>query len=384
MTPLANDRPFAGLNRPQPRVEGVPPSSRGQDARGTTTVRPGSPSEGWPGGRASGLEAPGRTMRLRIVPRTGARRRGTICVALLAVACTALPLLAQEGWPVLGQSEPAQTAFKVLLEKESLYHYLRVVESHGIRRLQFRRSGSEYEESAINVGHPLRFEMTYYPPMFAAFAHRPDPTRILFLGLGGGTLSMAMRCYYPQATIENIELDPEVLAVARKYFGFVEDDRMKVYVRDGRVQVRRLLRDKAKYDIIFADAFRGGYIPYHLTTKEFMEDLKALLAPDGIVVSNLQPGFESYHYHRRTFNAVFRHQCSYDAGGNVVVVVDARETPLTQEDLLATARRLQQEKRFTFDLPSVIEERNATDYVREGPILTDDYAPTDILRGMPR
>jgi spermidine synthase len=435
MTQMTNERPCAGSNRLQSRVEGVPPSNRGQsppptrsgDARDTTTVRPGGSlkAEGLRDGttvdrplgptpltrafdemncesipschpRESG--GPGKPRREWIpasagMTQTGCPRqvvvqieaRKMIRTALLVALCIALPLCAaQEGWPVLGQNEPPGIEFKVLLEKESLYHYICVVESDGVRRLQFRRSGSEYEESSINVRHPLRFEMNYYPLMFAAFAHRPDPKRILFLGLGGGTLSMAMRCYYPQVTIDNIELDPDVLAVARKYFGFVEDDRMKVYVRDGRVQVRRLLRDKVKYDIIFADAFRGGYIPYHLTTKEFMEDLKALLTPDGIVVSNLQPGFESYHYHRRTFNAVFRHQCSYGGDGNVVVVVDAREKPLTQEDLRATAHRLQQEKRFTFDLPSVIEERNATDYVREGPILTDDYAPTDILRGMPR
>ena len=87
----------------------------------------------------------------------------------------------------------------------------------------------------------------------------------------------------------------------------------------------------------------------------------------------------------RAFNAVFRHQCSYGSGGNIVVVVDARDKPLTPGDLLATARRLQEEKRFTFDLPSVVEERDAGgDYIHEGPILTDDYAPTDILRGMPR
>jgi spermidine synthase len=310
---------------------------------------------------------------------------GMIWVALLVVLCAGWPVAAQGGWAVFGQNEPASDAFRVLLEKETLYHYIRVVQSGGVRHMQFRRSGSEYEESAINIRQPLHFEMDYYRLMFAAFAHRPDPQRILFLGLGGGTLSMAMRHYYPQATIDNIELDPDVVAAARKYFGLVEDERMKIYVRDGRVQVRRLLRDKARYDIIFADAFRGGYIPYHLTTKEFMENLKGLLTPDGVVVSNLQPGFESYHYHRRTFHAAFRNQCSYGSGGNIIVVVDTREKPLPQEDLLAAARRLQKEKQFALDLPSVIAERNAADdYTREGPILTDDYAPTDILRAIPR
>ncbi len=306
-------------------------------------------------------------------------------VALLVAFCTAGPVAAQDGWSVPGHKEPPQDTFKILLEKEGLYHYIRVVEDNGVRRLQFRRSGSEYEESAVNVRHPLHFEMDYYRLMFAGFAHQPNPKRILFLGLGGGTISMAMHHYFPKTRIDNVELDPDVVEVARKYFGFKEDGRMKVYIRDGRVQVRRLLREDLKYDVIFADAFRGGYIPYHLTTKEFMEGLKELLTPDGIVVSNLQPGFESYHYHRRTFNAVFRNQCSYGADGNVIVVVDTRAKPLTRDKLLATARRLQKQKQFTFDLPVVIEERDVGgDYIREGPILTDDYAPTDVLRGIPR
>ncbi len=287
--------------------------------------------------------------------------------------------------PVPEQNDYSTYESKVLLEKESLYHYIRVVEEDGIRRLQFRRSGSEYEESVINLHQPLEFEMYYYSLMFAGFAHKPDPKRVLFIGLGGGTLSMAIHHYFPEVQIDNVELDPDVVEVAKKYFGFKEDDRMKVYVRDGRVQVRRLLRKKIKYDIIFVDAFRGGYIPYHLTTKEFMEGLKALLTSDGVVVSNLRPGFESYHYHRRTFKAVFGHQYSYGSGSNVIVIVDAREKPLTRDDLLAAARRLQEEKQFTVDLPAVIDTNGMqSDYVREGPILTDDYAPTDVLRGIPR
>ncbi len=288
-------------------------------------------------------------------------------------------------WPVPEENDYTGYESKVLLEKESLYHYILVVEEGGIRRLRFRRSGSEYEESAINIHRPLQFEMYYYNLMFAGFAHRPNPKRILFIGLGGGTIPMAIHHYFPGVPIDNIELDPDVVSVAKKYFGFREDDLMKVYIRDGRVQVRRFLRDKRKYDIIFVDTFRGGYIPYHLTTKEFMEFLKALLNPDGVVVSNLRSGFESYHYHRRTFNAVFSNQYSYGSSGNVIVVVDAREKPLTQKELLAAARRLQKEKQFTLDLPAVVEaDGMPNDYLQKGPILTDDYAPTDVLRGIPR
>lgn len=196
---------------------------------------------------------------------------------------------------------------------------------------------------------------------------------------------MAIHHYFPEAQIDCVELDPEVASAAKKYFGLKEDSRMKVYVRDGRVQVRRFIREKKRYDIIFLDAFRGGYIPYHLTTKEFMENLKDLLIPDGVVVSNLRPGFESYHYHRRTFAAAFRNQWSYGSGSNLIVVADTRQKPLTKTTLLATAKQLQQQKQFTADLPSIIEGGgNQKDYHTQGPILTDDYAPTDVLRSIPR
>ncbi|MBN2271600.1 MAG: fused MFS/spermidine synthase [Sedimentisphaerales bacterium] len=276
-------------------------------------------------------------------------------------------------------------ASKVLLEKESLYHYIRVTESGGVRYMQFRRSGGEYEESAINLADPLSFEMGYYGLMMAAFAHNPDPNSVLFIGLGGGTLSMAIAHYYPDAQIDNIELDPDVAAAAKEFFGLREGPRMKVYIRDGRVQVRRFVREKRKYDIIFLDAFRGGYIPYHLTTKEFIESIRMLLSPGGIVVNNLRPGFESYHYHRRTLASVFPLQWSYGSGSNVIVISAMGQTPPPKDALLAVAERIQKEKQFTVDLPAMIREGGMRDdYERKGPILTDDYAPTDVLRSIPR
>ena len=275
--------------------------------------------------------------------------------------------------------------YKVLLEKESLYHYIRVTESGGVRYMQFRRSGGEYEESAINLADPLSFEMGYYGLMMAAFAHHPAPKSVLFIGLGGGTLSMAVAHYYPDAQVDNIELDPDVAAAATEFFGFREGPRMKVYIRDGRVQVRRFVREKRKYDVIFLDAFRGGYIPYHLTTKEFIESIGTLLTPGGIVVNNLRPGFESYHYHRRTLASVFPQQWSYGSGSNVIVISAMGETPPPKDTLLAVAERLQKEKQFTVDIPAMIREGGTRDdYEREGPILTDDYAPTDVLRSIPR
>lgn len=279
----------------------------------------------------------------------------------------------------------AQDLSRVLFEKESLYHYVRVVEENGIRRLQFRRSGIDFEESAINLKNPLDFPLQYYKLMMAGFLHCPNPQRILFVGLGGGTLIRAIRHYYPQTHIDVVELDPVVVEAAKTYFGFVEDAKMKVFIRDARVQMRALAKEGNRYDMIFLDAYRGGYIPYHLTTREFMELVRTLLNEDGVVVSNLQPGFASYHYQRRTIAQVFPHEWSYGRYGNVIVVASLKPTATSQSELFQRAEKLQQEKKFSFFLPEIA--RLATrggDYDAKGPILTDDYAPTDVLRSIPQ
>ncbi|NMC19120.1 MAG: hypothetical protein GYA33_01760, partial [Thermogutta sp.] len=119
--------------------------------------------------------------------RKGSRGR-LIGVAILMGAMASLfpasPLPA-----ILFGSQPKE---RILLETESPYHYVKVVESGGIRRLRFRRSGQDFEESAINLRNPLDFPLHYYELMMAGFAHQPEPRSILFVGLGGGTLPRAI------------------------------------------------------------------------------------------------------------------------------------------------------------------------------------------------
>jgi spermidine synthase len=61
------------------------------------------------------------------------------------------------------------------------------------------------------------------------------------------------------------------------------------YNTDGRWFV---MNCKDKYDLIFTDAFNDLSIPYHLTTKEFVEQLNGILAPKGILMSNVIDNFQ--------------------------------------------------------------------------------------------
>ena len=69
------------------------------------------------------------------------------------------------------------SATQVLMEKESLYHYIRVTQTGNVRRLQFRRSGDDFDESAIDISDPLLLPLDYYHVMLAGFATNRRPSR---------------------------------------------------------------------------------------------------------------------------------------------------------------------------------------------------------------
>ncbi len=273
---------------------------------------------------------------------------------------------------------------KTLYEGRSLYHYIRVEQSGSVRTLHFRLRGTEHDESMVDIAEPLRLGMRYYRLMFSGFLFVPEPKRVLMVGLGGGTLSRVIAHYFPEAKVDSVELDPEVLKVAKKYFLFRDAANLKVFIRDARVHIKSLARGKTKYDIIMLDAFRGGYIPYHLTTKEFLEECRSILTPGGVVVANLWDTVRLYEYQRRTFAKVFESNYAFGGGGNKILVAIPKKATRTQQHLYDLGEKLQKKHKFSFSMEWVIDEYDPqTDYSTQGQLLLDGHAPANILRSQP-
>jgi len=280
---------------------------------------------------------------------------------------------------------PQRARAEVIVETESLYHHI-IVEGEGsVRRLLFRRKGIDESESAVDLAAPLKPQMRYTEAMFSALLYCEEPKDILIIGLGGGTLSRMLAHYIGRANVVSIELDPKVFELAKRYFAFRESDRNKVVVSDGRVYVKRALRrDSPRFDLILLDAYRGGYIPEHLTTKEFLMECVRLLRPGGLVVSNLRTDIETYDYQRRTMNAVFPSCDAFRGGGNMIVCGLTAKTKLSDEELERRARVLQDRHRFEFDLLQVVRNRERhPDFTEDGEIFTDEYAPANVLSTPP-
>jgi spermidine synthase len=273
----------------------------------------------------------------------------------------------------------------ILFEKESMYHYVMVDEYKNVRRLRFRRKGTDYDESSIDTRDPLRPVSDYVRLFFSAFLFCPDAERVLMIGLGGGCVPRIVHHYFPDVQMDSVELDPVVVEAAEKHFDFKTDAKNRVFVRDGRVQVRLFLREKVRYDIVMLDAFRGGYIPYHLTTKEFMEQCKGLLTERGVVAANMRPDFKIYDYHKRTIAAVFPSLYTFGKVGNKICVAIPAKRQVSDLELKKTALELQARHPVDFRFPTLLEDFNKeTDYETAGEVFTDDYAPANVLRGIPR
>lgn len=59
------------------------------------------------------------------------------------------------------------------------------------------------------------------------------PLAVLVVGLGGGSLPLFVHDHFPKACVEAVEIDPCMLGVAARWFGFSQSERMQVHIADG-------------------------------------------------------------------------------------------------------------------------------------------------------
>jgi spermidine synthase len=146
--------------------------------------------------------------------------------------------------------------------------------------------------SYVCLEDPLHIEYEYeriYSDVLKWKFKKDENFKSLTIGGGGYTFPRYMEVVYPKAQIDVVEIDPEVTNIVYKHLGLSADTRIKSFNTDGRWFV---MNCKEKYDLIFTDAYNDLSIPYHLTTKEFVAQLKSILNPDGLIMSNIIDNFQ--------------------------------------------------------------------------------------------
>ena len=276
---------------------------------------------------------------------------------------------------------------KTLLEKDTFYHRIRIEEDDEARYMYFDRT----LQSAMNLKDPTALRLIYSRYTSLGFAFRPDAKKMLIIGLGGGSIPKKLQKEFPSLEIDVVEIDPEVIQLAKTHFNVRDGKNLRLHALDGRLF---LTRTPNQYDIILIDAYYSDAMPFHLATREFFELAQKKLTPNGIVVANLisavtGPSGKIARAFVKTQHRMFPQiyvfaarrpdNVSVDTIQNVIVVATKDKQRLDIREIVKRATALDKGL-----FPDPINDLSVAYYDgvlpdQDVPVLTDDYAPTDNL-----
>jgi spermidine synthase len=265
--------------------------------------------------------------------------------------------------------------------ERSLYRNIVVDEDDNERCMRFGRYASA-RQTCISLTDERNLVFNYMRAMMGALYLNPSPNRILIIGLGGGAITSALQRMLPAAKIDAVEIDPAIVRVARSYFGFVPGGQTDVYEEDGRVFVKRMLKQGVKYDLVILDAFDHQYIPEHLLTREFLLEVRGLLAERGVVTSNTYSSTRLSDHESATYYSVFGDFYALKTNNRVILtrlggLPGAEELRRNAETVEPRLRAVGTGKDWL--LPLFIVESG---WPADTRILTDQYSPSNLLNGM--
>ena len=275
---------------------------------------------------------------------------------------------------------------KTLMQKDTFYHRIRIEEDDEARYMYFDRT----LQSAMTLKDPTALRLIYSRYTSLGFAFRADAKRMLLIGLGGGSIPKKLNKEFPNMEIDAVELDPEVIKLAKDHFNIKEGKQLRLHAQDGRLF---LTRTQNQYDIIMLDAYFTDAMPFHLATRQFFELAQKKLTPNGIVVANLisavtGPSGKIARAFTRTLRQVYPQtyifasrrpdNVSLETIQNVIVIATRDKQRVDIKEIVKRASALDKGL-----FPDPVQDIAVAYFDRQlpedVPILTDDYAPTDNL-----
>lgn len=307
------------------------------------------------------------------------REQGTKALRFLwmPAAIAVISLLVLNGTPLRAPLAGAT----LLYEAESAYNYIQVQEDSAGNRYLFLNEG-EGVHSQWNKDRYI-YHRTWDYFLTAPYFNAPNVTAddvhsLALVGLAAGTIARQYTHVYGDIPIDGIEIDPGIVEAGEKYFEMTMPN-LNVIVEDGRYALNETDRT---YSVIGIDAYRPPYIPFHLTTVEFFEEVRDRLEPDGTVVVNVgrtPTDRRLVDAMTATLLQVFPSVHAMDVPLSFNTILVATQLPTTPDNLRANLAALPvdapQELRDTLALAvDTLVPVHASDMV-----FTDDRAPVESL-----
>ncbi|MDR5710301.1 MAG: fused MFS/spermidine synthase [Armatimonadota bacterium] len=299
-----------------------------------------------------------------------------------AVATTAAMVVAAILIPRVASADPPGLVYA----RATVYHRITVSDEGGVRYLKL----DNYWQSAMDLQDPNRTVFRYADYMHVGMLFVPDPERVLLIGVGGGTIPKQYLRDYPGVHMDMVDIDPQVIEVARRYFHVPVGGRLRAFAEDGRQFVRRA---SGRYDQVLMDAYLRDTLPFHLATREFFQEVRGVLTSRGVFVMNVigaLAGPESrlfrsvYRTLREVFPAVYVFPVEFGPWGgeealrNIIVL--ATQEPLEPPGAVRARYARVRDRIRIPGFEAVVRDLYTRPIpTQDVPVLSDNFAPVDDL-----
>lgn len=233
------------------------------------------------------------------------------------------------------------------------------------------------QSSHIVIGEPERLDFEYMRWIAALVESTWDrEVALRALHLGGGACSMAryIAARYPQARQVVVEIDAKLAELVRRWFDIPKAPLVRIRVGEAREVTESL--SPGSRDLIIRDVFAGSRTPEPLTTLQFTEAARRVLAPGGIYLVNCgdAPTLQLARAEAATIGRVFPHRVIIADPpmlkgrryGNVIIA--GSDVPLGQDPQLV--RRL-----LGGAVPATLWQEDDVAGFAQGSIVLEDWTP---------
>jgi spermidine synthase len=287
-------------------------------------------------------------------------------------------------WALNGYLRPPVEGSTVLYDAESGYNYIQVIETEdGYRDLLLNEGQgihSRWHPEDVTFGGT--WELFLAAPYFNPPPYQPQSVEsLLVIGLAAGTIPRQYIEVYGDIPMAGVEIDPKIVEAGAQYFDMnaIEMPSLDVYVQDGRYVLNQL---DETYSVIAIDAYRPPYIPWHMTTVEFFQEIQAHLTADGVVAINVGRTNQDRrlvdamtHTMSQVFPAI--HAIDVPRAFNTILV--ATNQPSEATNLEENLRLIDRESYPTLHTILTLANDNRVETGESTIVFYDDRAPVETL-----
>ncbi|PCE16502.1 spermine synthase [Microbacterium sp. SZ1] len=147
-------------------------------------------------------------------------------------------------------------------------------------------------QSHVDLDDPTHLHFEYIVRMGAVIDQlRDGPLTAVHLGAGALTIPRYVAATRPGSRQQVIELEAPLAALVKEHLPLPRDAAIRVRIGDAREGVGRLPAAlQGSCHLVVSDVYSGAQTPAHLTSVEFYRELRALLAPTGVLLVNVADG----------------------------------------------------------------------------------------------